>query len=309
VTDPVQTAAALAARLGGSLVGPDTTYDTVGPIDTAGPSAVAYTSREDGHDSAAGILLCRQAIADRTCIIVEDPKLSFIQLLHEMFPVAHRPGIHPAASVDPSATIHPDAQIHAGVVVGPDCGVGANTVLFPGVVLYAGTTVGENCRIHAGTVLGSDGFSFHPTADGPVKVPQVGTVIVEDNVEMGANCCVDRAFLGTTRVGPGSKLDNLVHVGHNSELGRHVIIAAQTGLGGGVRIDDGAILGGQVGVVEHVHIGAQARVGAQSGVGKAVAPKSEVLGTPALAADRMRRIYAALRHLPELFRSSGKPSE
>jgi len=153
-------------------------------------------------------------------------------------------------------------------------------------------------------VLGSDGFSFHPTKDGPVKVPQVGRVVVGENVELGANCCVDRAFLGETVVGPGSKLDNLVHLGHNAHLGRHVIIAAATALSGSVRVGDGAILGGQVGVVEHRTIGPGAMVGAQSGVGRDVPAGEAVLGTPAEPAAKMRRIYAALKYLPEMFKKS-----
>ncbi len=306
MTPPVQTAEALAQRLGGRLVGPNQTYDSVGPLLTAGSNAVAYAEGISHPSTDAGIVLCQTAIPGTSCIIVNDPKLAFIQLLNEMFPVAHVPGVDPRSSIDSAASVHPTATIHAGVTIGADCSVGERSVLFPGVVLYPGTQVGQNCRIHAGSVLGSDGFSFHPTSDGPVKVPQVGRVVIEDDVELGANCTVDRAFLGETRVGPGSKLDNLVHIGHNSQLGRHVIIAAQTGLGGSVQIGDGAVLGGQVGVVEHVQIGAQAQVGAQSGVGTDVETKTQVLGTPALPARRMRRIYAALRHLPELFREGFK---
>jgi UDP-3-O-[3-hydroxymyristoyl] glucosamine N-acyltransferase len=296
------TALALAQRLDGDLVGPDRPYTTVGPIDTAGADALSFAVAEIPNDCTAGVILCHAPKEGHCCIVVDDPKLAFIGVLREMFPVEHTPGVHRNASVEPSAKIHPSAEIHAGAVIGAECTVGPNSVLFPGVVLYPGTRVGDNCRIHAGSVLGADGFSFHPTPDGPIKVPQIGHVIIEDNVEIGANCTIDRAFLGNTRIGPGCKLDNLVHVGHNSQLGRHVIIAAQTGLGGSVTIEDGVVIGGQVGVVEHVRIGAGARVGAQSGLGQDVPPGQAVLGTPALSLRRMRRIYAAIRYLPEMWR-------
>jgi UDP-3-O-[3-hydroxymyristoyl] glucosamine N-acyltransferase len=172
-------------------------------------------------------------------------------------------------------------------------------MLFPNVVLYPNTQIGADCRIHAGTVIGADGFSYHPTAEGLRKVPQIGRVVIEDGVEIGANSTIDRAFLDETRIGQGSKIDNQVHIGHNAILGRSVVIAAQTGLAGSVTIGDGALLGGQVGVVEHTHIGKESRVGAQSGVNKDVDDGQTVLGTPAEPAMKMKRIYAALRKLPD----------
>jgi UDP-3-O-[3-hydroxymyristoyl] glucosamine N-acyltransferase len=298
----VQTASALAERLGAQLHGPDRSYTGVGPLQSAGTDDVSYSTGPVPVGCSAGIVLCSEPLEGRCCIVMDDPKLGFIQLLHELFPVEHPAGIHEAATVDPSAQVHPSAAIYPGAVVGAGCIIGAQTVLHPGVVLYPNTQIGARCIIHAGCVLGADGFSFHPTTQGPLKVPQVGRVVVADDVELGAGCCVDRAFLGATVIGPGCKLDNLVHLGHNVQLGRHVIIAAATALSGSVRVGDGAILGGQVGIVEHTHIGAGARVGAQSGVAKHVPAGQAVLGTPAEPAARMRRIYAALRHLPELFK-------
>jgi len=299
-----QTASALAGRVGGKLVGPDRAYTGVATLSGAGPDEVAFSVGDLPEECTAGIVLSVRPVVGHTCIVVDDPKLAFIHLLHELFPVEHAPGVHRGATVDPSAEIHPSATIHAGAVIASGCSVGAESIIHPGVVLYPGTIVGSRCVLHAGCVLGADGFSFHPTASGPVKVPQVGRVVVEDDVEMGANCCVDRAFLGETRIGPGCKLDNLVHVGHNAVLGRYVIIAAQGALSGSVRVGDGVIVGGQVGVVEHIQIGDGARVGAQSGVGKDIPPGETFLGTPAEPAAKMRRIYAALKHLPEMFRKS-----
>jgi len=209
--------------------------------------------------------------------------------------VEHGGFIAPSASVDPSAFIHATATIHPGAVIMADCVIGENTVIFPNVVLYPGTQVGEGCRIHAGSVIGADGFSYHPTPNGPVKVPQIGRVIIESGVEIGANTTIDRAFLAATVIGKNSKLDNLVHVGHNCTLGEAVIIAAQSGLSGSVRVDDGSIMGGQVGIIEHITVGSNARIGAQSGVSRHVDPGQTVLGTPAEPAMKMKRIYAALR--------------
>lgn len=297
-----KTASALASRLGGVLTGPDRPYAGVASLEEAGPEHVAFCAGRLVPDCAAGILLIAAAVEGRTCIIIDDPKLGFIGLLHELFPVEHLPGIHRQAAVDPSAQIDDSATISAGVVVGARCVVGPQTVLHPGVVLYPDTQVGARVVIHSGCVLGADGFSFHPTAQGPIKVPQVGRVVISDDVELGANCCVDRAFLGETVVGPGCKLDNLVHLGHSVKLGRCVLIAAGTALGGSVTVGDGAIIGGQVGVVEHIHIGAGARVGAKSGLSRDVPAGEAVLGTPAEPAARMRRVYVALKYLPEMFR-------
>ncbi|MDP6932526.1 MAG: UDP-3-O-(3-hydroxymyristoyl)glucosamine N-acyltransferase [Myxococcota bacterium] len=294
----------LAAREGGQLVGDDREFDGVAALDTAGPSDLAFHDGTESPVSDAGVLLVRQALPGRTCVVVEDPKLAFIHLLADWFVDTHLPGVHPGATVDPSARLGEGVVVYPGCWVGPGVSVGDRTVLFPNVVLHAGTQVGQDCRIHAGCVLGADGFSFHPTSEGPVKVPQVGRVRVEDRVELGANCCIDRAFLGETVVGPGSKLDNLVHVGHNARLGRHVLVAAQAGLSGSVSLGDGVMVGGQVGIVEHVQVGDGARIGAQSGVHREVAAGTTVLGTPAVALARARRIYAAWKHLPEIWRAT-----
>lgn len=265
----------------------------------ASPTDLAFCEGSIPDDCRAGIIISKQAIYGRCCITVDDPKLAFIRVLEEVFHVEHRVGMHPHATIDPSAFVHATATIHAGVVVMENCSIGAESILYPTVVLYPGTEVGARVKIHAGAVIGADGFGYHPTSSGPVKIPHIGRVVIEDDVEVGANTTIDRAFLGETRIGSGSKIDNLVHVGHNSTLGENVIIAAQTGLSGSVTIGDGVMMGGQSGVIEHVKIGNTARVGAQSGVTRNVADGETVLGTPAEPAMKMKRIYAALRTLPE----------
>jgi len=287
----------LARWFNGDHIGLEQHWSGVATLEDADVRDVSFCRDANGIKSDAGVVLTEQPDRSRTCVVVKDSKLAFIQLIERMFPVEHGGFIAPSASIDPSAFVHATATIHPGVVVMADCTIDAHTVLFPNVVLYPRTQVGADCRIHAGAVIGADGFSYHPTPNGPVKVPQVGRVRIESGVEIGANTTIDRAFLGETVIGPNSKLDNLVHVGHNSILGEAVVIAAQTGLSGSVRVDDGVIMGGQVGVVEHTTVGAQARIGAQSGVTRHVDAGQTVLGTPAESAMKMKRIYAALRQL------------
>ena len=173
--------------------------------------------------------------------------------------------------------------------IGKDCWIGV------GVVLADGSELGCDVVVGAGTVIGSDGFGFLPRQGGLTKIRQVGRVVIEDGVEIGANCCIDRATLGTTRVGMGTKIDNLVQVGHNVTIGRAVVIAAQTGIAGSTAIGDGVMLGGQVGIADHLEIGEGARVAAKSGVISNIPPGSTVAGYPAI--ERVRWLRANARFL------------
>lgn len=285
----------LAEWLGGEHHGSEHFWTGLATLDEAGPGDVSFFTGSGAVNSEAGVLLGKRALDARTCIVLEDPKLAFIHIIERMFPVEQAAFIHPSAQVDESAFVHATATVHAGVVVMADCTIGPRSVLYPRAVLYPGTVVGADCVLHAGCVLGADGFGLHPTADGMVRVPHRGRVVLEDQVEVGANATIDRAFLGETRIGRASKLDNLVHVGHNCRLGEGVIIAAQTGVSGSVTIGDRVVMGGQVGVVEHTVIGTGARVGAQSGVTRDVPPEAAVLGTPADDAMKMKRQYVRLR--------------
>lgn len=317
------TAAEVAALLGGRLVGPDRSVSGVGPIERAEPYELAFAEGAVPPDCRAGVLLVRAPVAGRSCVVVESPARAFARLLQVLFPevdgLMEQPRgvdpdlasststwaevyVHESAVVHPTAVLGAGAAIHAGCFVGAWCKVGGGSVLYPNVVLYPGTEIGHNCRIHAGAVLGADGFRYEPSSRGPAKVPQVGRVIVGDEVEIGPNCVIDRAFLEATRVGDKSKLDGLVMVGHNVEIGRGVVIAAQVGLAGGVRVGDGAMLGGQAGVAEHREIGRGAKVAGQAGVGRDVPPGEAVLGSPAMPLRVARRVYAVLPRLPELLR-------
>lgn len=285
----------LAEWLSGEHHGSERSWSGVATLREAGPDDVSFFTGNGHPQTDAGVLLTRAHIPGRTCITVDDPKLAFILLIEHVFPVEHVAFAHRSASVDASAFVHATATLHAGVVVMAGCTVGPRSVLYPNVVLYPNTVVGADCILHAGCVLGADGFGLHPTADGPVRVPHRGRVVLEDEVEVGANATIDRAFLGETRIGRGTTLDNLVHIGHNSRLGEGVVIAAQTGLSGSVIVEDGVVMGGQVGVVEHTRIGAAARVGAQSGVTRDVEAGTAVLGTPAEDAMLMKRLYVRRR--------------
>jgi UDP-3-O-[3-hydroxymyristoyl] glucosamine N-acyltransferase len=212
-----------------------------------------------------------------------------------------------AVSVGAHAVIAGDVVLEDGVIVGPGCflgqgvRVGSGTRLSPGVKLLAGTRVGARCIIHSGTVVGSDGFGYVQGREGHRKIPQLGGVRIEDDVEIGANCTVDRGSLGDTRIGRGSKIDNLVHIAHNVDVGEEALIVAQVGISGSTRIGDRAVLAGQVGVVGHIEIGAGARIGAQSGVSKSVPAGEEWFGSPARERRQAFRLHALYVHLPELF--------
>ena len=295
-------ASALASLVGGRLEGPDREFSGVAPLAEAGPEHAAYSTSVPSPATEAGVLLATEAVAQHTVVVVADPKLAFIVLLRHLFPEVHPVGVQPGAHVHASAVLEPDVTVYPGAYVGPDARIGEGSILFPNAVVMAGSVVGRHCRVGPGAVVGHAGFSLHPTAQGLEPVPQVGRAVLEDGVWLGALTCVDRAFLRETRVGAGSQIDNLVQVGHNCQLGRQVVIAAQTGLSGSVTVGDGAVLGGQVGVADHVTIGPGAQVGAQSGTNHDLGGGRRWMGTPALPLRLAARFFAARKELPKLLR-------
>ncbi len=252
-----------------------------------------------------------------------NPYLAFLKAVRLFAGEAERPcqGTHPSAVVAHDATVGEDVSIGPNVVVergaeiGPrsivhaGCYIGARARLGEDALLYPNVTVREDCVlgprviVHSGTVVGSDGFGF--VRDGEIyrKLPQVGNVVVEEDVEIGANVTVDRATTGTTRIGAGTKIDNLVQIAHNVQIGRNCIIVAQVGISGSTVLGDHVVLAGQVGIVGHIEIGSGAVVGAQSGVSKSVKPGERVFGYPALPLGQSKRIEASLRQLPELIQT------
>jgi UDP-3-O-[3-hydroxymyristoyl] glucosamine N-acyltransferase len=194
-----------------------------------------------------------------------------------------------------------NTKIYPNAYLGDNVIVGNNSVIHPGVKIYHQCVIGNNVTIHAGTVIGSDGFGFAPQPDGSFKkVPQIGNVVVEDNVEIGANTTIDRATIGSTIIKSGAKLDNLIQIAHNVEIGNSTVIAAQAGISGSTKIGNGVMVGGQVGIVGHIQIGDGARINAQSGVSKSLEPGKAVTGSPAFDYTAALRSQAVTRKLPEL---------
>jgi UDP-3-O-[3-hydroxymyristoyl] glucosamine N-acyltransferase len=195
-----------------------------------------------------------------------------------------------------------NVKLYPSVFIGDHTSIGDNSVLHPGVKIYHHCNIGKNVTIHAGTIIGSDGFGFAPQADGSFKkVPQIGNVLVEDFVEIGANATIDRATIGSTIIRSGAKLDNLIQIAHNVEVGNNTVIAAQAGVSGSTKIGNNVMIGGQVGIVGHIHIADGSKINAQSGVSKSIkTPNSAVTGSPAFEYTSALRSQAVSRNLPEM---------
>jgi len=323
------TAAELAEKLGGNLHGDPVALTGAAPIESAGPSDLAFAATEKAFPAArrsrAGCIIAPPNYVPepgQTTILTPTPRPFFAAALALLYPV--RPvvaGIHPSAYISPGACIDPTVEIGPqctvgnlsrvgpgtriapGCHIGSDVHIGADCLLHAAVVIYDGTRIGDRVILHSGCVLGADGFGFTPENGRWVKFPQVGFVQLEDDVEIGANSCVDRAALRRTRIGRGSKLDNMVHVGHQCDIGCNVVIAAQTGLSGGVTVGDGAIIGGQVGVGDKARIEPGVVLGSGSGVltSKIARAGEPLWGTPARPLREYLEQLAFAGRLPELF--------
>jgi UDP-3-O-[3-hydroxymyristoyl] glucosamine N-acyltransferase len=203
--------------------------------------------------------------------------------------------------VEPGARIGAGSVLMAGCYVGVQASIGEKSLLYPHVVVREECVVGDRCILHSGAIIGADGFGFAFDAGRYHKVPQVGNVVLGDDVEVGANTTIDRATTESTRIGDGTKIDNLVQIGHNVVIGRHCIIVAQVGISGSTELDDYVTVGGQAGIIGHVKLGKGVQVGGQSGVTKSVDPNTTVFGTPASPLPLVKRINAYLQRLPLLF--------
>jgi len=333
------TAQEIAALVGGDVEGnPGIPILKVSKIEEAGEGDLTFLSNPRyekfvATTKASAILVERSFKIDvhanpgLAFIRVDDPYVAFLQVLKRLTPVSDpfMPGIHPASVVAGSALIGPNVSLGACAVVGREARIGANTKIAPGCVIGDGAVIGESCQlfpnvtiyhgcrlgsrviIHAGTVIGSDGFGFAPKPDGTYeKIPQMGIVVIEDDVELGANCTVDRATMGQTVIKRGSKLDNLVHLAHNVVVGEDTVIAAQTGISGSTKVGKNVMLAGQVGIVGHIEIGDRSVVMAQSGISKSIPPGKTYFGTPAKEHMRALKIEAIIRSLPELAKDVGE---
>lgn len=258
-----------------------------------------------------------ESVPADTCLLsVADPEMAFIACLRHLCPEQSNLGtvspkadiaatavigagsfVAPFASIGAHSSVGKNCQIHAGCRIAEHVTIGDNCVLHPNVVLYHGVVLGDNVTIHAGTVIGADGFGYKLRKGEHVKFPQVGTVLIESNVEIGANTCIDRASLGVTRIGEGTKIDNQVHIAHNVQVGSRALLCGQVGIGGSTVIEDYVVLAAQCGVADHVRVGAQAVVLAQSGVTKDIEPKDQVMGFPATNRREALHQMAALRKI------------
>ena len=317
-------AEALQARLDGD---PTRVVTGVAPLESAGPHEISFLTdpryREAARASRAGAFVVPADVAGLPGPMLHcpAPQQALIALLRLFHPVAAPPaGVHPSAVVatdarlDPTATVGPQCVIearavigprvhlHALVHVGPGVEIGEASVVYPQVSLREGVRLGRRVVIHPGAVLGADGFGFAFDGTAHRKIPQVGGVLIEDDVEIGANTTIDRATFGDTIVRRGTKIDNLVQLGHNVEVGEHCLLIAQVGISGSSKLGRGVVLAGQVGVADHVTIGAGAILTAQSGVPNDV-PAAEIWsGTPSRPTSEQKRIWAGEAQLPELIK-------
>ena len=323
-----RTLAELAAELGGHVIGDESVQIRgVAGIREALPGDVTFlaNSRYESYlaETRASAVICDRSPrhASVPLLQVDHPYLAFQKAVRLFRPELYQPlpGVHPTAvvsqaakigegaSIGPHCTVEPGAVIGAktvlmaGCYVGVQASIGEGCLLYPRVVLREECVLGDRCIVHAGAVIGADGFGFAFDAGRYHKVPQVGNVVVGNDVEIGANTTIDRATTDSTRVGDGTKIDNLVQIGHNVIIGRHCIIVAQVGISGSTELEDYVTIGGQAGIIGHVKLSKGVQVGAQSGVSKSWPAGTTVFGTPAAPLTLFKRLNAYLQKLPQLF--------
>jgi UDP-3-O-[3-hydroxymyristoyl] glucosamine N-acyltransferase len=324
-------ASQIAQIINGKLEGdPNASVSSFGKIEEAGPADLSFLANpkyeEHLYTTGAAVIIINDSLVLKqkiaaTLIRVPDSYTAFATLLsrYQQMMTQQMTGIQQPVYIASSAkygdnlfmgafaylgensVIGSDTKIFPHVFMGDNVRIGNHTVIHAGVKIYRDCVIGNHVTIHAGAVIGSDGFGFAPQPDGSfAKVPQVGNVVIEDHVEIGANTAIDRATIGSTIIRGGVKLDNLIQIAHNVEIGSHSALAAQTGVSGSTKIGKGVMIGGQAGLAGHLHIGDGARVNAQSGVGKSVPPGKGVTGSPAYEYTAAMRSLALVRNLPEL---------
>ncbi len=324
----------IAAMLGGEIKGNgQQKINMLGKIQDAKPGHIAFLSNPKYEQyiyttQATAVIVRKDFVAKRelptTLILVDDPYSSFTILLEEYHKLisfqkhgveepsvigkncAVGSGLYRGAFsyVGDNVTLGDNVKIYPHVFVGDNVVIGDNTILHPNVKLYSGTRIGKNCVIHAGTVIGSDGFGFAPQGDGTYKtIPQLGNVVIEDNVAIGANTVIDCATLfgDSTIIRQGVKLDNLIQIAHNVEVGKNTVIAAQAGVSGSTKVGESAMIAGQVGIAGHLVIANRTQIGAQAGISKSIKEEGQqIIGYPAFDIKDYFRSYAVFKRLPEL---------
>ena len=316
----------LAARLGASVVGDGSTVVTgVAGIEDAREGHLTFVAnpryRNKLLSTRASAAIVPQDVKEApvALLVTQDPYLAFTEALEIFHPPDRvEEGVSPEAQIDPSARIGQGVTIFPFVFIGKEAEIGDRTILYPFVYVGNRVSVGEDCCIHAnvsiregcrvgdrvilqnGVVVGSDGFGYAQEGSRHRKIPQVGIVRIEDDVEVGANACIDRGTMGETRIGRGTKIDNLVQMAHNVQVGEDVVLVSQVGISGSTSIGDRAMLAGQVGVVGHIQIGKDVKIGAKSGVHSSILEGRVVSGIPAMPYENFLKTMATLKHLPKM---------
>lgn len=323
----------LAVRFGCELRGdPDVEIGRVATLQEAGPGAISFlaNSRYRRHlqkTAAAAVVLDSASAADcpTNALVTGNPYATYARIAQLLYPEAVRSGgrhpsavVEPEAIIDATAWIGPNAYVAAGARVGAGASVGPNCVVFERaivgaatrlvahVTLCAGTRLGDRCLLHPGVVIGADGFGHAQDTGGFVKVPQVGSVVIGDDVEIGANTTIDRAALGETIIRKGAKIDNLVMIAHNVEIGENSILAAQVGIAGSSKVGKNAILSGQVGIADHITVGDNAIIAAKSGVTKDIPANAFVSGSPHLDIRDWRKVWALMPQMYDIVKDFKK---
>ena len=320
----------IASFLQGEIVGDENaTVHTFAKIEEGVPGAISFLSNPKYihyiYSTKSSIVLVNKDFKPEqelttTLIKVDNAYDSLAQLL--ALYEANKPkkkGVDPLASIAKSATIGKDVYISAYAVIGENAVIGDNVAIYPhtyigdnakiendttvysNVAIYHDCRIGANCIIHSGAVIGSDGFGFAPTADGYKKIPQIGIVIIEDDVEVGANTCIDRATMGATIIRKGAKLDNLIQIAHNDEIGSHTVIAAQAGIAGSTKVGQWCMIGGQAGLAGHAKIGDKVGIAGQAGVSGNVKSGDQIMGSPAFEARQYFKSATLFKRLPDIY--------
>ncbi len=324
-------AAQIALLINGTIEGdPSASVNSFGKIEEAGEGQLSFLANPKYEDyiytTKASVIIINEGFqlkqaVQATLIRVADAYTAFATLLSKYQEIMQQQlsGVQEPSYIAKTAVygqqvfigafaylgekvrIGNNTKIYPNAFLGDNVTVGDNCIIHPGVKIYHDCVIGNNVIIHAGTVIGSDGFGFAPQADGSFKkVPQIGNVVIQDHVEIGANATIDRATIGSTLIKSGAKLDNLIQVAHNVEIGNSTVIAAQAGVSGSTKIGNGVMIGGQAGIVGHIQLGDGAKVNAQSGVSKSIDPGKAVTGSPAYDYTAALRSQAVTRKLPEL---------
>ena len=325
----------IAEYIQGIIVGDENaTVHTFAKIEEGVPGALSFLSNPKYthyiYDTKSSIVLVNKDFEPehelQTTLIKVDnayESLAKLMALYEMS-ISKKQGVSPLASIAESAKIGKNVYIgpftciedgaeigdnvciHPQATIGSNVKIGMNTIIYPHVTIYQDCRIGNNCILHAGAVIGADGFGFAPGADGYEKIPQIGIVELEDNVEIGANTCIDRATMGHTLIKQGVKLDNLIQVAHNVEIGKHTVMASQVGIAGSAKIGEWCMFGGQVGVAGHIKVGDHVNVGAQSGIPGNTKSNTTLMGYPAIDPKQFARSAAIYKKLPDMYVELGR---